>query len=221
MKIKYIIVTILLFLFITPNVNASICGKSDILRVRGDANSVVINYELVPGDEFGNISGLFDLKITGLTEDLILVEQTTGKTYTSKLNVNGVITLENVYGENFVFKLHYQKCDNKLMRTINLNLPKYNYYSNHKLCEGITEEDLEICGKWYQGELNDDTFKQKIEEYLNTLEEKRQQEEKENTIFKQIVDFLLDYYIYIIITIVVIVGITLVIVLRKRRYSLE
>lgn len=221
MKTKYIIFSILMFLFITPSANASICGKSDLLRVKGDANSVTINYELVPGDEFGNISGLFDLKINGITDDLIIIEQTSGRTYTSKSNVNGVITIENVSGENFIFKLYYQKCDNKLMRTIRLNLPKYNYYSNNKLCEGISEEELDICGKWYQGELNDDIFKQKIEEYQKSLEEKKQQEEKENTIFKQIVDFLLDYYLYIIITIVIIVIITMMIVLRKRRYSLE
>ena len=106
------------------------------------------------------------------------------------------------------------------MRTIKLNLPKYNVYSLRKECEGINEEDLEICGKWYQGELNDEIFNKKIKE--NQEEQKKIQEEENNkTIFEKAIEIILDYYIYIISTIMIIVTITLVITVKRRRASLE
>ena len=221
MKIRYVIVTLLLFLFITPKVNASMCSKSDMLRVKGDANTVKITYEHVLANEQGDVSGLFNLLITGLTEDLVLVEEATGRTYSSNSNVDGVITIKNIQGNNFVFKLFYPNCDNKLMRTIKFSLPKFNFYSLHESCKNITEDDLEICNMWYQGELDDNIFNKKMEEYLKLKEEKTKQAKKENTFFKQIINFLVNYYLYIISTIVLIVIITVVIIIKRKRSILE
>jgi len=222
MKKRYLIVLIVLFLIITPNVNAAMCDKTDILRVKGEANNVNIEYELIQNkDGSDNISGLFNIRIKGLTEDLIVDEEKTGRSFSSGSAVDGVITIKNVEGEKFVFKLRYKKCDNKVMRTIKINLPKYNEYSLHESCEGISEEELEICGKWYQGELNEEIFQKKIKEYQEELKLKQEQEQKENTIFKRIVRFLLNYYIYIITAVVLIAAVITAIIVRRKRYSLD
>lgn len=225
MKKIYIILSVVLFFIVTPSVNAAMCDKTDILKKKSEANNINIEYELVKNkDGSSNVSGLFDIKITGLTENLIIKEETTQKTYFSKPNNGGTILIENVEGGNLVFKINYKKCANKLLRTIKVNLPKYNVYSLRDECENINEEELEICGKWYQGELNDEIFNEKIKEYQKEQEELRKQEENK-TMFEKIIekaiDYLLEYYIYVISAIVVIVIITLTITLRRRRASLE
>lgn len=222
-KIKYIIVTIVLFFIITPSTKASVCDKADILRVKSDANKVTIDYdykynpnELVKNGKF------FTLKIKGITEDIYIYEKNTGRTYTHKSkDENGIINMDKVSGGSFEFNIYYYVCDNRLIRTMKYNLPKYNYYSEAPMCEGITGEELDVCDEWYQGDLDDETFKQKIEEYKKDLEELQQQEAKENTIFNKIKNFLLDNYVYIIIAIVLIVLITIIILIRRKRGILE
>lgn len=219
MKKKHIILSFLLFFSAMTNVNAAICGKTDIIKVKEEAQDITIEYKLVQNnDGSDNVSGLFDIKMNGLSEKFIIEEETTNKSYAP--NASGTLLLENVEGGNLIFKIYYKNCNKKLMRTIKLNLPKYNVYSLRKECEGINEDDLEICGKWYQGELNDEIFNKKIKEYQEELQ-KEQEKEKNKTIFEKVIEIILDYYIYIISTIMIIVTITLVITVKRRRASLE
>lgn len=221
MKIRYVIIALLLFLFVTPEANAYMCSKSDMLRVKGDANNVKITYEHVKIEETGNITTLFNVYIKGITEDISLINEKTGVAYGYNSSVDGVIKLANVDTNEFVFKLYYRRCNNELMRTIKFTLPKYNIYSQHDFCKNVDKEEVYICDEWYQGELTPEIFDAKMKEYQDSLEEQKKQENKVNTIFKQIINFLVNYYLYIIATIVLIVIVTILIVVRRKRSILE
>lgn len=220
-KIKYIIVTIVLFFITSPTIQAKvICDRADILRVKNDANKVTVEYEFNGTDDFLT-AGTFNLKIKGITEDMSIVESINNRRYTINSVVDDVATIYNIEEQNITLKIYYYRCSSELVRTIKIKLPKYNFYSEDESCEGISKEELEVCDPWYQGELDDETFGQKIEEYKKILEEKEELERKENTIFKKIIKFLLNYYLYIIATIVLVITVTIVLILRKKRYTLD
>jgi len=218
MKKRYLIITIILFLFRIPNTNASTCDNADILRVKGIANDITIEY--VINEEYYK-NNYFDVKITGLPEELYIKEETTGDTYKINLEENEMLEIPELKSGNYTFKIYYFKCNNKLIRTINLKIPKYNNYANHPLCKDITKEEVEECYEWYQGDLTEETLKEKIDEYNKELEMKKAEEEKNNTLFNRIKKILLNYYIYIIPAALIIIIITTMIIVNRKRNILE
>lgn len=219
MKIKYIIVTVLLFVFMTPDVYAR-CSKNDILRAKGDANNITLEAKRLK-DSNGKYTGKYNLIFNNVTEDFYLQDKLTNNIYNRDLIENGTLIVKDIEGGAIEFDIYYEVCSSRHMKSIKTNLPKYNTYSSSALCEGIPEEEVEMCGSWYQGEIQEEILKQKVETYKETLKQQELEKEKSNTTFNKIKNFLLDYYIYIIITIVLVVIITTIIAIRKKQYSLD
>lgn len=217
MKAKYILISIIAFLLLTPNAYAR-CSQSDILRVKSDANKITIDKEQIK-DSDGKSTGKFNIIITGLTEDIYVKEDNLGL-YKYDVTKNGVLTLYNKEGGNYSFKFYYEICDNKLLKTLNYNLPRYNYYSESSICEGIDPEQVKECGSWYQGELSKEIIQQKIDEYNESLKAK-EKKEKINKFFEPIKDFITNNYIYIISALTVIITVTIIIIRRKKQYTLD
>lgn len=215
MKTRYIILTIILFIFITPKVNAAMCTKSEIIKIKEKVNNVKIESVLVNED-----SGMFNIKITGLPEKVYITETTTEQNYSYSSNVDGVITIPRIGGGTYTFKFYYLQCDNQLLRTQSITVPYYNYYSKNKLCDNIPVEEVKECDEWYQGEVTKELLTQKINEY----NEKLKQEQKANR-FKNIIntikDFMMNYLIYIVIALAIIIIVPVIIIRNKKRGELE
>lgn len=216
MKKRYIILAIILFVFITPKVNAATCTKSEIIKVKEKANNVKIEYV---ASEKTQKKGVYDIKITGLTDEIYLKEELTGKTYTTSLNENGVITLSRVSAGDYKFEFRYFHCGDQLVRTAKLTVPKYNYYSEHPLCDGVPPEEVQECDEWYQGKVTEELLTEKINEY------KKQQGKDESNKIDKILDiiknFITNYYLYIIGIVAVIIIATTTIIIKKKRGRLE
>lgn len=215
-RIIYILIAIVMFSINIDNVNADNvdrCSVKDMLRVRGEANTVVIDREL-SSEEVGK----FNILIKGMTEDLRIHEKITDSYYSLDDAENGVITIKNVDGGNYVFKFYYFICNYEWLRTINLSLPKYNQFADNPICEGLNEE-VDVCGRWYQGELNEETVRFAVQTY----KENKKVEEENNKLglFDIIINFFKDYYFYIIVSVVLIVVVTFLIVIKRKREVLE
>ena len=137
MKLKYVLVTFLMYILLIPNVHATDCDKNDRLNKKEIANNVEITATLVK-DKNGKDTGNYNLTIKGLDEKFHLEEITTGQSYSSDNFVNGTLTINNLESGNYRFKIYYDICANELLKTIKYRLPKYNHYANNSLCEGIT-----------------------------------------------------------------------------------
>lgn len=216
MKKRYIILAIILFGFITPKVNAATCTKSEIIKVKEKANNVKIEYV---ASEKTQKKGVYDIKITGLPEEIYIKEESTGKTYTSSLNENDIITLSRVSAGNYKFEFYYFHCGDQLVRTHKLTVPKYNYYSEHPLCDGVPPEEVQECDEWYQGKVTEELLTEKINEYKN----KRGENEptKIDKILETIKNFVTNYYLYIIGVVTVIIIVITIIITRRKRGRLE
>jgi len=217
MKFKYLLLTILLFFFITPKVNA-LCSKNNMLEVKEKANNITLETQYNKNEN--NIdTGNFNITFKGLTKELYILNKKTGEKYYYNNTDNGTFTIYNQPTGNYEFTVHYDICYSELMRTINYKLPKYNHYANNTLCEGLKDE-LDICSRTYQGELTKEELEKKVKEFRNEFGIK-EPEEIPNTTFEKIINILLKYYPYIIVGIIVIVAITLKLVINKKRGELE
>ena len=222
-KILYVIIFIMCFTFKINDIYADELDK--ILEpYKKEAEKVTARYQLDENytDENGNKkNGIFMIEISNLTENL-KVKIDNGNFIEYSNTKNGTLTLNGI--ESGIKKIYiYSVKAPTFLRTITVNIPKYNYYSEREECNGISGEELDVCDKWYKYELNETTFLKKINEYKKAQEENKDNnnQSKIQIIFNNIVDFLKSYFIYIIFFIVIVCSITIYITIRKKKYSLE
>ena len=193
------------------------CSVDDINRVKNDVKNIKIEYEYRTDTA---MKGLFDIIITGATDDVVIKEASKNWVYTSDSIVNGEIRIEAVNGSNFSFDIYYERCSNMLVDTIKVNVPKYNYYSEFDECTGIDSKEVEVCDPWYQGELTDDTFMDAINKYKESQKDKEKDDDIKDNI-ELILNFLKHNYIYMIGALLIIGVIVTIIIYKKKRAQLD
>ena len=222
-RFAYIFIGILCLIIVSKNVYAD--SLEEILNsYKNEANKIVTSYQYNENyvDESGDKkNGIFILKISGITKNLKFKIDNSKKVYYYEDTNNGELTIDNV--ESGIKKIHVFSVQHPtFLKTITVNIPKYNYYSDRAECDGIT--NLDVCDKWYKYELNETTFLKKINEYKKAQEEIKKSEEKTSNIqiiFNKIINFLKKYFFYIIGIIIIVPGIIIYIKIRKKRNSLE
>lgn len=220
MKIKYLFVAIFSFLFINPDVYA-ICGKQDMLRIKEIANNVTFTVQY-DKDEEGKDTGLYNIVIDGLTEELYLIDESNPeREYWYDSTNGGKLLFEDLNDGKYEYTILYKNCDPGEVRTVAMNVLKYNHYANDPLCDGIEETELDVCSRAYQGTLTDEIFKEKVEQYKKSLSLNSVSKENSDNSSNGIIDNLKRYYIYIIIGLVLITTVTIIMVVNKKRGELE
>lgn len=221
---KKIIFIISLFLVNNIYINAAVCDKENINIIKNQASEVSIKYE--KDEEYINSQGekekgIYKIKISGLKEDMSV--------RIKSLNINekytdenkGDITLSGIESGIKKISIYFDIC-NELLITNTLNIPIFNKYSEREECNGIT--DLDVCKEDYQYELNESIFQKKLKDYKELKEQENNSKKKENKItetFNVVIEFLKSYYLYIISAILIVVFVTIYILIRKKRYTLE
>ena len=199
MKIKNIIFIFILIMLNINICNAETCDKNEINEFKKEAKNISIEYEYLSDSETLNN---YKIIIKNINEDLIISDENYEEW--SKDNIlNGEITIETSEEEK-TFKIYHESC-NLVLRKINLKLPRYNYYSETDFCLNLSKYNLEVCDQWYQGKLDDETFYERIEPYL----------EKENNSIINIIKKN-KTIVAIILTTIIMIFIVLNVIRRKR-----
>lgn len=97
-------------------------------------------------------------------------------------------------------------CYGQVMGSRYVTLPNYNENSNDPLCEGI--EEFSLCQKWGASPVSYNDFVSKTNEYREKkrLQQEQKIKEKVDDSFKtKVLNFIVDYYIFLIGGIAVIV----------------
>lgn len=234
---KSIVLTFLTFLFV-PHVNAE-CNNERIKELTSIAKNVEITYELDTYEEqpyneetdkdytVSDIGepipqGNMRIIITGITEEFQIKDITYNRTFMYNEFKDNTLILKNELNGHRIFKVYSAECD-KEVRTIFIKVPRYNNYSTDPLCEGISGDELAVCGTWYENDIDYDTFKAKVEAYKQELKDAQnaKPQNQEQTILDKVVSFLKDYYLYFIIGIVAVIAITIIVTVRRKRSVLE
>lgn len=180
MKIKvlyvYLLVLFISLFFFTSNVYADLCDSQYIEDLKVLVEQVSVTYEYLDNkselykdnntkDTFEAylVDDLYYMDIRLLSEDIYLVFDS--QKYYFEDNDNGVISLVSTAGHK-TLELYSSKCWNAKLRTITLDLPKFNTYSYRSECKKFFAEDLDVCNPWYQGSINESVFSKEISKYL-------------------------------------------------------
>lgn len=211
-KILFIIVCYFAY---SSNVLADLCDKEHIKELKELANKVDVNYEyIVDEDEDGDgeiTINVYSVDVNLLSNELYLSDGK--KEYYFNDFENGIVNL--YYNASKInFDIHSTRCFDYKLRTISIDLPKYNTYSYKSECKELSEYELDVCDPWYQGTINDNYFDSVVNKYLNIPKEKE-------TIIDILINFYNKYQLIIIGSILLIVLVIIGIVSYRKRSVLE
>lgn len=197
------------------------CSNEKIAELKEKSKNIEIKYELqenVEG-EYGYENGTFDIIIANLPDELSVRDDYYNYSFNLfDKNDEGIIRVKSYLSGKHEFEVLSNECD-EVIRTITVEVPRYNPYSEDPLCEGISEDQLDVCGTWYKYELDYETFKNKVENYKKS--NNNNEDEVKSNAFESMLKFLIDNIIYIIISLLIVLTVVVVIIIRRKRSALE
>lgn len=214
-KNKIMLIVFILMLINCENILAE-CSSEEVQVLKEKASNIEIKLELqenVEG-EFGTSNKTYDVIVNNLTEEFFLIDGYFGESYGVRdKDDNGQIVFYSYMPGTYNFKIYSQECGT-LISTIKVEVPRYNPFFGDPLCEGISGEDLDVCGEWYSGELDYETFKSKVEKYknLNNLEDNK----NSNSSFS-----INKIVIFLVASVFVVVTMVLIVIIKRKRRGLS
>lgn len=212
MKKIILLLVVFLILFFDSNVYA-VCDTADIKRLKEVAANVDVTYEHnVYGDDIDEDSvwvSIYDIVVSGITEELTVVDGDGNKYYS--YGNDGNVYIKTSSGERKIL-IYSTICSGTLLRTITLDLPIFNFNSISDECKKEEFKDLDICAEFLEDKeeiIQGDEFEKVIEEV----------KKEQSSIFYKIKSFVVENIIYVIIGIVIVLIISIVLFLRHRKRS--
>ena len=183
------------------NVYASECDAEDMARLKELSQRVDYTTEYIgdTGDAFSSQDYMVHFHNLG-SEFYIR--------YQDEVYLGSSADVMVMSGGN-VFNVYSTTCEMKV-RGINIDLPKFNMRSLQIECNGL-EEELEICNKWYQGNVSDSEFEAIIEDYYD------RDVDEDATVLTTVVQSAFQYWYFIAGGIVIIVIVLIVINAKRNR----
>ncbi len=204
MKTYYLRVVFFIVLFAIPFTAEANCNYTEKVRLQKMVGNVSFGYRY----KESKYSVVFEITVSNLTNEIYMVDRSTGKYYYSN---NEDIILENYQnGETIRFDFYARNtdCTSDKLFTNYVTLPTYNPYYSSNICKGI--EDFELCQKWLKHSMTYKEFLEGVTKYLNkneTIIKPVVSEDEFN--WDAIIEFWANYYIYILLSIIIIGGVIL------------
>lgn len=235
-KVIYLLFMVATAITVVGKVEANTCSLEDRNALRAMAANVNVTYE-EGSEEYNPEDGVYidtyflDVKIYNLTSKMRVEVYTDGVRkpdyfYFDDLNGDGFLSLRSANATKkmkYTIKLYGSSndCFEQLLRTINITLPKYNYYSGYEICNGVTE--FYMCQRFTNYDFDPTTFyssvyayKEKINAQQNIIDENGDIEEN-NSLTSKVLKTISDNKM-VIISFILIVGVvaTVIVILKKR-----
>lgn len=213
-KVFILVISFVTYFSFISNVEGA-CNLEESKEIQSRLDQIKITYEHIEGLVDSNneiLNGVFKINITGLTDGLVL--------YNEDKNILIVGSSEGKYEKfgfihgTYEFRLYpYDTECTTAYRTIKVSFPRYNSYSDSYLCNGIDSTKFLPCNKWYEYDLDEETFMARLKEYKDSENKKKQ-----NIIYKTTEsvskamdsfskNFIKFWYIYLIGIIILGIGI--------------
>lgn len=165
-------ITVLMFLFFVSypfNCYAENCDSATLNDLKALAEKV--NVSVTYDEEALNDRGVNESKVTVtgiLSNDIYAMTRDGSSLFTFDDNVDGSI-VETVTTLSDELDIYSDLCPGKVLRKIPLSLKKYNKYYESEECAGIKDGELDVCNKYYDGDLTEEQFKAKVNKYKNNV----------------------------------------------------
>ena len=222
---KYLFINFVLFFFLSSSVFAK-CTDSELKILNDAASKVNITYQY--NEEYEKLAepiyGNFSLFITGVTNDIYVYDYNSLTSYFLDSAVDGVITINDLGGgdRKIYIMSNINNCKSELVKTVTVNIPKFNYYAVSKYCEGIDGKEFAYCDKWYQLDFNKSTFLRELEIYKNKKpvipgDNGNSTDIDNSKDDNWVKDFVKDYYVYIVLVVVVLIILVILFFARRKK----
>ena len=220
-QIKYILFSFIILFLSILSVNAD-CTNEELNELKKEASKIRVTYKHLGAVEVeGQVKEYnhFTMTFKNIDEDFYISDI---YNETIKLEENqNEITIKTTTGV-YTYFVNSNKCKT-VITEIKVKIPRFNSYSLDPLCDGIDGDDFPLCGKYLDYEVSYDTFKRKVEDYKKTQETKKNSDERiENDIslresLNKILEFIINYQIYIIAVLSILLIILIIITILKRK----
>ena len=214
---KYFMTTLFMLFIMIDNVYAS-CSLNEKNRLQALASQVKVTYAYNDNayDDYGEkIKESFNITVTGLTEEIYVLEETT-TTYFLYNKDNNIITKDGFSSGSKIIKVYSNNECTEVLRKIYVSLPRYNNYADDPLCEGIDTSKFALCDKWYQFDIDYSTFVKRINEYKKQLSEEKPKEPTKQEELNLVLKFFQKYIVYVISGLILLI-IGIIFLVRKKR----
>lgn len=218
-QLKYILFSFLIIFLSIISVNAQ-CTNEELLAEKEKAENIKITYKHlgeVTKDDGSKVYNEFLVTTKNLAEgQYIYLSPLANEDFVEKDNTIQ-ITLTTGKWE---YNIYSSKCK-EIVKTINVNLPKFNMYSIDPLCKDIDGDDFTLCSKYLEYEVSRETFERKINEYrkthtINNKDNNKEENININYIINKALDFINKYNLYIAGFLLVILVILIIIIIKKK-----
>lgn len=188
------------------------CSNQEITDLKKAAEAITMNSEF---DRESVTFGVYDnyvVTVQGLMDNMYILSKDQSVGFYPENAVDGVIT-NHISSVTDEFRVYSSACPDVNLRTIKLSMKLYNMYSDYEECEGISGDELDVCGEFYDGNISYEQFIKKVEEYKNG---------SSSLSSGGIGNFFKDYAIYIGLGLgALLVVIIVLILIRRKRNRLD
>ena len=219
MKKKVLLVFVALFLLLLKIDVSAECTSDELESLKLEALNITTRLEFNKGEEAENeedaegaLNYWYDLKIYNLNSNFYT-------SYGFEPDKNNEVTIKQAFigggssGQIEIYASSKTKCPNQLVRTIKIQTPYYNKYSEEEECKEFSEYD--ICNpEANTSSISPEDFKLEIEKIRTKEQEQEKQNQKqEKNDFEKVLDYIKTNYKLIIAVFVVAVALIVIIVL--------
>ena len=186
------------FLFNVKGVSAVFCDYTELAKYKRAA--INIEHEIVYYEDDGNI--VFEQTFYNLHPDIYIKDLETFDGYIYDENFQfATVNLKENKSYRFVVTTDKTECQNKELRIITIDIPKYNPLYKHEVCNGIT--DYHLCKKWANHNLSEADFIKAVNKYKASLVKP---DVKEDNNFDDLLNWWGQNYFYFL-SVIIVVGI--------------
>lgn len=203
-KRYYLGIVFLIVLFACPIQAKAECSYSQKVRLQKLAGNVSLSYRYTQTQ----YSVIFQITVSNLTNELYMIDQTTGRYYYANNNDFTIDGYQPGSTIRFDFYAKDTNCSTTSIFSNYVTLPSYNPYYDSVLCKGI--EEYSLCQKWLKHNMTYKEFYEGVTNYKNKPEEiEIIKEEEKGFKWDRIIEFWSKYYIYILLSIIIICGVAM------------
>lgn len=249
-KCKYALFSLLTFGLFTLSTSAATCSYEERAELNSEISNITANYEVItieiedaaPPDalleteeeeNYVSTTDALQVNVLNLTENVYAVvsnnyddEEITYR-YSDTDNGNISIVWREI-GELVTFTIQIYSsdatdCEDTLLRTLRVSLPRYNEYAaTYAICEQVP--DYYLCQRYvYYDEVEFGDFIEQVTAEVERVNQEKEENKDDLTWYEQIGHFISENKVPIIIglaIVLIITGVIVVIIRRRRRNEL-
>lgn len=228
---KILLFLILMLTFNTIVSAASMCSSEEKLELNQKAANIKVKYEVaeetIPTVDYPMTIQFINIKLTNMSEEFYVNIKSDNETFNqSYYYSNSTDGILNIRWDNLdevttftitVYTTDKTGCPNEKFKTIYLTTPRYNELSENYQC--VEYEDFYLCAEFVTfKEVSQETFDKEIEQYIKKLNKtpivENDGDEKTDNKLSEIIA---DYKWYFIGAFAIILGISIVVIIAKKK----